>query len=441
MGVDKVRPQKALAAIHRSRMTYGYTAARTFTRGNLVVSMHEGTPGGGSFASVATKAKPNDPIVSVPTDKSGNIPKDLAILRLLDEREGSRTGRKRSALVDVGVEADQKAPRKAKTDGDRLAQYLWYMHPNESDLAKIDTSDASWAPPKVDGKRGPAVAIVGARSDEMEAIRKAIDDSFTQRERRLMRGLVIEIRKSAGRGVNGYYQKAVGFGNTNFDQIVIARGALRMNPPKGGPQKGRSFADSTLVHEVIHFLRAHDKKRTGVTKRPKNIGRDRDIEETFTDGETIARMKMPPWSRSGGYYPGGYVEREVNMTHDRMLVQNIRKNGKPAQDPSAMRRAGHRVTRDGRDIEAAAEVEDVKPGTLRKMWKSKKGLPAVKTVEARFPDMKISKAQLTGHREAVDTYWRLKKEGQTIETHIYSAHDTPNTVSYTHLTLPTILRV
>ena len=431
----KLRTQDEFRRRHRvRRQVY---APKTFRRGNLLVHHH--AAGSDSFAVVTHKNRPDEPIVSVPVDKSGSIPQQLAILRFLDEAEGSRSGRQRSALVDLGVEADSKVPLRAKTDDDRLAQYLWYMHPNESDLAKIDTPDASWAPPKVDGKRGPTVAIVGAKKEEVEAIRKIIDRSFTQHEKRLMRGVVIEVKHSAGSGIAGFYRKASG--SINFDQIVVARDMLKQDPPRGGPQKGETVYDSTLVHELIHFLRARDQKRSGAAARSGNLdrfNRDRDIEETFTDGETIARMKTPSWDRRGdGYYPGDRESQRDKITHDRMLLLNVRKGEEPKHDPTTMSRAGLRVTRLGDEIAEASRRSGIPEPDLRKMWKSKKGLPAVKSTDARFPHLNIARASVRGSKEAIDTYWRLKGKKHTVLTHIHAPNRRPSVAALHRIAAPT----
>ena len=145
---------------HDRRLKGGFRSGpepEVFERGPWTVYQY---PRHGEYEAFAAVHHKDIPVASVPTDKTGNIPKDLAILRFMTEDEGGG-GRKRSVQVDLGIEADNKAKLRAKTDDDRLAQYLWYMAPNESDLAKIDTPDADWAPPKVNGKRQPAVAILG----------------------------------------------------------------------------------------------------------------------------------------------------------------------------------------------------------------------------------------------------------------------------------------
>lgn len=426
--IDKVASQESLARQHRAKQAYerfGTAPPKVFSRGPWKVYQYPSDSWNGPFAVVEDKA--GHVAVSAPTDKHGNIPKDIAILRLITEEEGGRSGRKRSAMIDIGIEASEKAKLRGKSEDDRLAQYLWYMAPNESDLAKVDTPDADWALPKAKGKRPAAVAILGAKPHEAEGIRKVIDRSFTNHEKKLMRGLVIEVKSSAGKGLGGFYQKARG--HLNIDLIVIQRDSLYQNPPRNGPLTGETAYDSVLIHELLHFLRAHDKKRSGAAARTPG---DKDLEEVFTDAETVARMKTPPWERRGdGYYTGDMNQRFESATHDRQLLLNVRDGEEPKHDSEAMNRAGRRVTRLGRDVDRAARAEKIPAADLRKMWKGKKGLQAINATEERFPHLEVAKAKVEGRAEAVDTYWRLRGEspggkGQTIETHIYSPDGNPN---------------
>ena len=151
--VDKVRPESFYARRHETHKFFFGPEPKVFERGPWTVYQYPRIGTTEPFAVVSHKSQPDKPVVSVPTDKLGNIPRDVAILRFMTEEEGDRKGRKRSVLIDLGIEADKKAKLRAKTDDERLAQYLWYMTPNESDLAKIDTPDADWKPPKV--KRRP----------------------------------------------------------------------------------------------------------------------------------------------------------------------------------------------------------------------------------------------------------------------------------------------
>ena len=110
----------------------------------------------GHYAFVHDKNDPDDdnPLATIPTDKSGRIPKDAAILRLMEVSEGDRKGRTRNVMVDIAVQAQNIAKAKPKTEAGRLEQYLWWMRPNESDIDKIDTPDADWTLPKPKSTEG-----------------------------------------------------------------------------------------------------------------------------------------------------------------------------------------------------------------------------------------------------------------------------------------------
>ncbi len=385
----------------------------------------------GHYAFVHDKNDPDDdnPLATIPTDKSGRIPKDAAILRLMEVSEGDRKGRTRNVMVDIAVQAQNIAKAKPKTEAGRLEQYLWWMRPNESDIDKIDTPDADWTLPKTAGRGRTAVVVIGTKK-ERDAVQKVINRSFTNHERRLMHGLVIRVQRSAGRGIAGYYRKAEGL--ANYDEIVIAKPYLFHDPDKTGPRAGDPVYDDTAIHELIHFLRARDPKRTGLTASPPRVGvgDDRDIQEALADAETVARMKMAPWRRTAGYYrliKGD--DPHIAATHDRQILANVRKDGVPKHDSSRVVDAGRRVSK-GTDVATAARDEDIPSADLHKMWTGSKGLRAAKTTDRMFPNLRISKANIQGRGEAIDTYWRLKGrtggKSQTFHTHIFAPRGNPD---------------
>lgn len=60
------------------------------------------------------------------------------------------------------------------------------------------------------------------------------------------------------------------------------------------------------------------------------------------------------------------------------------------------------------------------------MFDNRKGAAAIQNTDDRFPDMEIAKTKIKGHKEAIDTYWKLKSGSQTYETHIYAPGGNPS---------------
>ena len=423
--LNKVHGQSTYASKHKfSHLWKGKNEVERAEVGEYIVYSHPKISTATPFATVFHKDKPDTPIISVPTDAKGNIPKDIAILRLV-QTESKRPGKpKSSVLIDLGIQAKTQAKSKAQTPQERLEQYLWYMSPNQSDLDKIDTTDAKWTPSKDGKRRGPVIVILGAKGDEANAIREMIDQSFTQREKKLMDNVVIEVKNEAGAGIAGFHQRAKG--PTEFNQIVVDRHWLQKTPDKAGPKKGDTKYDSVVVHELIHFLRHRDPKRMGTTaSTPYKSGGDHDLEEAFTDAETIARTTTAPWGRRGdGYYRGKDAHEKI--THDRQLLLNIRDGSEPKHDSGELNKSGRLVTASGVDTEHAVAGTDIPEKDLRRMFDNQKGAAAVKNTDERFPDMEIAKTKIKGGKEAIDTYWKLKNGSQTYDTHIYAPGGNPS---------------
>ena len=407
---EKVHRQRDYERVHRwSRLYPGQNADGADFKeakvGDYIIYSHEkGRATDTPFASVAHKSDPDKILMSVPTDSNGNIPKDLAIIRFNDVSKGSKS--KRSTIVDLGRSAKNRAENNAKTDEERLGQYLWYMHPNESDLDNIDTPDATWAP---DRKQGVAIAILGAKKGEAETIRRMIDQSFSNKEKRLMGNVVIDVKNSAGQGIAGYHRQA--HGDVSFNQIVIDREYIKKTPDKGGPREGNTNYDRVLVHELIHFLRSRDTKRSGVMASiGHESGGDRDLEEAITDAETMARTSDAPWKSKGdGYYRG--KDAAENTTSDRQMLVGLRDGKVPKHDSWTVNYRGRRVTQDGESFSDAVKGTTIPASDLEKTFKNKKGKTAINTVDEQFPNLQIAKMKLRGQREAVDTYWELKSKG------------------------------
>jgi len=397
---------------------------------------------------------------NIPVDSNGNIPSDLAIARLMDTDEGDRTGKRRNAFVDLAVTADTVAPDKAgmslnksekedfQTDTDRALQYLWWIYPNEMDFKGVDEIGSDWQA-RTKGRGGSAIAITGASDKERAAIIQIINKNFTNKERELMRGLVIEVRTRLNRGAAGMYLQARG--GVTFDKILLHRSYIFKAPDKAGPNKGDDVYDETLTHELIHHLRTKDPRREKYTlaKAPPYVtGKDKDAEETFTDGETVARMRIAPSDKKAGYYwkinqrrlPEGLQsnQHDAAVTHDKLIFMGLRDDKgivtyQPTQvneevqqekvsdngGPAVMKKARLSIWTHGeRRFETVKQRDDA----VKKMFKGKRGISAIKKISKEFPNTAISRAKIHGKKEAIDTYWDYKDTVEGVGDIRFSAH-------------------
>ena len=222
-------------------------------------------------------------------------------------------------------------------------------------------------------------------------------------------------------------------------------------PNPKGPNQGDTLDDDVLTHEMIHFLRARDKRRKGVSARAfaGSLGnQDSDVEEAFTDSETLARTWQAPTKKNVGYHafikgfrkeleidpdrPGGDAAlAKQGAIFDKMLFQGVRDNGKPLVGPTAMgkevdetRKRGD-VSTDESSKQAGFAGKVQRDKSVGKMFRGIKGLRAARVVERQFPNIAMSHTRLKGRAEVRDTYWKYtsqRPDGErlTVLTHIYS---------------------
>ena len=394
----------------------------------------------------------------VPIDRQGNVPEELALVRLHQIEEGDRDGKPRVPTVDLAIQAKRVA-----TKGDRLAQYLWWIYPNEADFANVDTTDAAWAPPAHLREKGYGMAILAKDKAQREAVLEVLRRNFTARERRLMRGLLIEVKRPRAKGAAGVFQQAKQ-GPVVFERIQVDPLFLSRQPDARGPNAGEKVDQDVLTHELVHFLRRRDPGRRGTLgQRPRPFftsGSDRDLEEAMTDAETLARVRQAPTGRRGGYHQ--HIKKEgklkaglpADAAHDSLLVHDKQvlagitaprtlqeKRGSAKHYPFELareidiERGKQAPTLPGTTKQAttAERVENSisfdtasqRDKVVARMFKGRSGRAADKTVQEHFLKLALAHLQLNGKAEAVDTYWRYRRKHATlgdltVETHLYS---------------------
>ena len=423
---------------------------------------------------------PVSPLHLIPMTSKTNptIPLDDLGARLWKTTEGSATGAIRNPHVDAAIKATLTTDPKSKDLEDIKNTLQWYLLPNETDLDLIDVPGSLYMPPK---GANAMPTILGATQEEEDWIHQILKNSLSTREQRLIRNLNIEVRGSAGGTLAGFY-RSYGSG-PNFhgrkpigdpDLIVVGKNYLKS--PSG------VWEDDTTLHEILHFLRNRDPERLKdpVNRAARGYGaaKDKDLEESFTDLETVVRSSGVPHKKRAGYYPWASQPRILAPVSERLLAEENKKEepwltsvralesaieGKPYGLEDKERKQMYdrmlskkKLTRviDTPDIvnypktillgkghakkdllwpdprflagvEAAHAGEKladpIESKNVAELLKPTKGKRAIKRTNEIYPFSVLSSAKIHGKNEAVDNYFVHKnKEGQKVSTHIYS---------------------
>ena len=397
---------------------------------------------------------------------------------------------------DIRNQGDVVAPLFADTPEDRALQYLWWFNPMLLDLEGVDDGSFRF----LAGRSGPLSNIwVLGNEDDKNRVRRVLQENFTAQEQKQMEDLIIRIAYSSDAlgGAGGLYRH--NFFNKGGHLIEIPYSVLTIQDlkrgssahrgafPRGfGSRKNRGsargvvnddFNDSTLTHELVHFLRANDDKR-GHGAHPRvhiGIGHgmvDRDEEEKRTAFEEIARTRSGLPFDSASYYkfvdPDLYpppdifparptednlVEAHIARTLDKQLLEGIKlpkAHPFPNHTSEELRRALESWK--GNQGPLTFPTELVKrfpelgvfhplyesPGkyreTLQKFFKGKKGKSAILAVESKYPKSEIARVKIPDkywkdldgglkNPEAIDSYFaqRVQKDGKEYiqRTHIF----------------------
>jgi hypothetical protein len=423
-----------------------------------------------------------NPIATVPMTSKTNpsIPLDTYGARLWQINQGSRfsPNRLRNPYVDASVRAEIITNPKSKNLEDITAGLQWYVLPNESDIEQIDTPGSLYMPPQ---NAKAKVHIFGATEEEEDFIQQTLKNAFSNEEQRIMRNLIIEVKPDV-KGAAGYYRgiglpgprdtafnKVHGTKTQDPDQIVLNRNYLK--------RKGK-LLDNTIVHEMLHFLRNRDPYRNEdpVNRAARGYGtvRDQDLEESFTDLETLVRSEMNPNRKESGYYyyasqprilspvaeklhkaekqkknPSqkdlviledyalgkGLADHDNKKIYDKMLSRPKltrevempgvvdfptvtvlgRGSGKTLIHPAQ----GYKKGLD--EMEAGEKLLHPFDSNIKAMLKPSKGKRAIKRTNKIYPHSIASSAKIRSKNEPIDNYFVHKnKAGEKVSTHIYS---------------------
>lgn len=383
-------------------------------------------------------------IYTIPTDKKGNISQINMAERLLDTDSGDRHGAPRNVMIDVGIDALQIHDPK---DQERI--YRWWLYPNETDVKKIDDSRTMIAEILGKGQKWGRckVLIVGGTNEQREKIAADLTANFTVREKQIINNCLIEI-VSDNKSYAGCFQ-----GNTDSQGNII--GTPKINVTSSSVKNS-----DVIIHEAVHALRQFDQSRDPKLKAVKNYwGKDADLEESLTDGETTARQR--PFQRDdyhSGYYhyikipklPVSPTEEEVdaearkawdkydsdyrrqklvNLYHipKGKAKDNAAKEWKDldsdVKDLLSKKTKEIMISRSEEGNKSSSEmlVEDRITITGSKE-KGQKGKRVQKSLIMKYPMTNISHLKLKGTAEAIDTFREMERTlsagGNEVTTHV-----------------------
>ena len=265
----------------------------------------------------------------IPVDpKTGKVPNEYLYARFLDTSKGSRTGRERNILIDIGKEAGviHEIPAGGFTP-QQLIESGWWQYPNECDIATIDDTGATQFAKELEEASKTAQAqgmkmvfLMPEKSAERARQILAKDFNASEIKKAVKNGGIIIKEGYPGRGAAGCYISRQETSSLKTPVIIL----------------GSGWDEETLVHEFTHHLRHVDETRGGLTRTPLklNILGERlssrayekseynsaiNLEEAATVAESLARIQEPS-SAANGYYANPKVHGNTpyeRYMHDR----------------------------------------------------------------------------------------------------------------------------
>ena len=263
-------------------------------------------------------------VYEIPTLKDGRIPSSVALMRLIDKQYSLANPQESKPWIDVKETSKHVAPLYPDTNQDRILQFTWWVNPSLMDIQHIDTKDPIWLDVEdAKNQKRAQVVIIGTKA-ERAAVRKIIEDNFTDKERAMMEGTIIDVKDNDPRkNVAAFYRGAGWVDGTNSDYIAIGSRHLFKTPDKEGPNAGNPINDNALTHELVHLLNFKDAAYRDTVRRIDN-----DSNEKWTDAETLTRQRGGPYQDNVGYYKD--IKDKV---HDKSLLEGLATVKKTRRNP------------------------------------------------------------------------------------------------------------
>ena len=359
---------------------------------DYVEALGSGFKGGKRKISTVWVTAKNGMKYEIPVDsKTGKVPEEYLYARFLDENRGSRNGKQRNILIDIGKDAEtlHDIPSGGFTP-QQLVETGWWQGVNESDIVGIDDTGALAFARELEEAAKSAQAqgkkmIFLMPQESADRARSILSKDFNASEikRAVKNGGIIIKEGNPGRGAAGCYISRQESSSLKTPVIIL----------------GRDWNEETLVHEFTHHLRHVDETRGGLTRTPLKLNASGErvhysnineynsainLEEAATVTESLVRIQEPS-SGANGYYAATKVHGNTpyeRYTHDRKTLVPDR--------PMRGRKAERQVT--GRfDDTAISHLGYYRPGSnaanYYKERKAKGTLPvAVKPLRKKKSD-------------------------------------------------------
>ncbi len=310
---------------------------------DYIEALGSGSAGRKKIPTVWVTAKNGDKF-EIPVDpKTGRVPQEYLFGRFLSINQGSRNGRERNILIDIGKEADMihEIPDGGFTP-QQLIETGWWQAVNESDIEGIDDTGARAFARELEDAAKSAQAqgmkmVLLMPDDSQKRVREILARDFNASEvkKAVRNGGIIIKEGNPGRGAAGCYIPMQETSSLKTPVIIL----------------GKNWDEETLVHEFTHHLRHVDQTRGGLTRTPLklNAGGERvssraydtraynsavNLEAAATVAESLVRIQAPS-KGANGYYTATKIHGDTPMeryTHDRnTLVTDKPLRGRKAE--------------------------------------------------------------------------------------------------------------
>ena len=389
--------RKKVASMNRSGRKVAYTRKGT----DIVEALGSGSMGRRKIPTVWVTAR-NGQKWEIPVDpKTGKVPDEYLYARFLATHQGSRTGRERNILLDIGKDADtlHEIPAGGFTP-QQLVETGWWQAVNESDVIGIDDTGALAFARELEEASKSAQAqgkkmIFLMPEESAERARRILARDFGANEikKAVRNGGIIIKEGYPGRGAAGCYVSMQETSSLKTPVIIL----------------GRNWDEETLVHEFTHHLRHVDATREGLTRTPLklNAAGERvssirydprefnsalNLEEASTVAESLVRIQEPS-SGANGYYASTRVYGDTpyrRYLHDRELM--VPKDRMPLKGRKAERQVKERF-----DDTSISHMGHYRPGTNAIGYYQKRKAEGTLPKAEKPPKKKDSKATDIGY--------------------------------------------
>ena len=332
--------KKDVVSRNRSGKQVAYTRRGT----DIVEALGSGSAGRRKIPTVWVTAR-NGQKWEIPVDpKTGKVPDEYLYARFLATHQGSRTGRERNILLDIGKDADtlHEIPDGGFTP-QQLVETGWWQAVNESDIIGIDDTGAlAFARELEDAARSAQAQgkkmIFLMPEESAERAREILARDFGANEikKAVRNGGIIIKEGNPGRGAAGCYVSMQETSSLKTPVIIL----------------GKGWNEETLVHEFTHHLRHVDATREGLTRTPLKLNANGErvssrqydprefnsalnLEEASTVAESLVRIQEPS-PGANGYYASTRVHGDTpyrRYLHDRELM--VPEGGRPSKGRKA----------------------------------------------------------------------------------------------------------